>query len=263
MPDPNSPRVTRAEEDSHTTLIERGDESRLNRKWWCPSDYMIAGYTDGVLGKRKRAWVEFHLARCHRCRLLIADVVKAQREPDLSLPPVQVFQKAIGLVPPRPAPRRWVWVPLGALAGIALLAVFTIVPRKPQQLVVVKPAAPAAPLIAKSEPAPAVRTPVPDIVRKPRTPESLPTILSPQADSVVSSDRLQFSWKPIPHTRNYGVQIVKSDGDLLWEGQTDKSVLQLPTEVTVGDGSYFVWITAYLEDGRTEKSEPVRFQIKR
>jgi hypothetical protein len=79
----------------------------------------------------------------------------------------------------------------------------------------------------------------------------------------MSSDRLQFSWKPIPHSRNYGVQIVKSDGDLLWEGQTDKSVLQLPTEVTLGDGAYFVWITAYLEDGRTEKSEPVRFQIKR
>lgn len=49
----------------------------------------------------------------------------------------------MSLVERRPAPRRWVWAPAGALAGIALLAASTIVLRRPQELVVVSPSAPA------------------------------------------------------------------------------------------------------------------------
>ena len=123
MPDSNSPRVTRAEEDSSTVLIgSRSDQSRSNRKWWCPSDPTIAAYTDRVLGKRKRAWVEFHLARCHRCRLVVADVIKGQRYSDPLLPPVQLIRKAMGLVKQQPTSQRWVWAPAGVLAGIALRA---------------------------------------------------------------------------------------------------------------------------------------------
>ena len=263
MPDTNSPKVTR-DEDSLLMLSERGPEQRLlGRKWSCPGDHTIAAYADSVLNKHRRAWLDYHLSGCQRCRLLVADVVKAQREPDLLLPPVQIIQKAMGLAGRRAAPRRWVWAPVGALAGIALLAVVTIVLRKPEQLIVLSPPVPHAPLVAKSEPTPAVPTPVRDVVRKPRTPGLLPTILSPQANGVMSSERLQFSWKPVPHSRNYEVRIVKSDGDLFWEGQTDQSALQLPLDVHVKDGSYFVWITAYLQDGRIVKSAPVRFLVQR
>ena|SRR5436190_13107505 len=263
MPDINSPEVNGVEEHLGMLFEHKPDQARLCRKWSCPGDHTISVYADGVLSKPRRAWIEFHLARCQRCRLLVADVIKAQREPALSVPPVQLVQKAMGLVGRRPATRQWVWAPAGALAGIALLAVVTVVVRKPEKLVVVSPPVPSAPLVAKNEPAAAVRTPVGDVVRKPRTPEFVPTILAPQADSIVSKDRLRFRWKPIPQSRNYEVRVVQSDGDLVWEGQTDKSALRLPSDVTVKDGSYFVLITAYLEDGRTAKSAPVRFLIKR
>jgi putative zinc finger protein len=264
MPDTNPPEVTRTEADLPMMLFgSRSDQSQSNRRWLCPSDHTIAAYADGVLSKHRRAWVEFHLSGCQRCRLLVADIVKSQRESDLSLPPVQLVQKAMGLVGRRPVPRRWVWAPVGALAGIVLVSVVTVVLRKPERLVVLSPPAPPAPLIAKSEPTAAARTPVRDVVRKPRTPQLLPTIVSPRADSVTSSDRLQFSWKAVPHSRNYEVRVVKSDGDQVWEGQTDKSALQFPLDVTVKDGPYFVWITAYLEDGRIAKSAPVRFLVKR
>jgi hypothetical protein len=152
---------------------------------------------------------------------------------------------------------------VGALAGIALLVVFIVVFRKPsQQLVVLSPPTPAAPLVAKSEPTSPLQ-PAPDLVRKPRTPELSLTILFPQTSSVMSSGRLRFSWRPVPHSRSYQVRLVETDGDLVWEGQTDKSALQLPTEVDVKDGSYFVWITAFLEDGRIVKSVPVRFLVER
>jgi hypothetical protein len=262
MPDTNFPKVTSAEDLPVMLFKREPDDAQLRRKWSCPGDHMIAAYTDAVLNKYARMWVEFHLSGCQRCRLLVADIVKAQREYDLALPPAQVFEKAMGLVERRPAPWRWAWAPVGALAGIALLSVFIIVLRNPQRLVVVSPPTSAAPLIAKSEPTPALH-PVPDVVRRLRTPELPPTILSPQTNSVISSDRLRFSWKSIPYSKNYEVRVVKSDGDLVWESQTDKSALQLPAEVSVKDGSYFVWITAYLEDGRIVKSVPVRFMVRR
>jgi hypothetical protein len=66
----------------------------------------------------------------------------------------------------------------------------------------------------------------------------------------------------MPQSRKYEVRVVRSDGDLVWEGQTDKSAVQVPAEVTVKEGSYFVWITAFLEDGHTAKSAPVHFLVK-
>jgi Putative zinc-finger len=263
MPDTHSPKVASTEEDLPIMLFENDSEQTVSRKWSCPGDYTIAAYADGGLDRITKAWVEFHLSNCLRCRLLVADVVKEQRESDLPVPPVQLVQKAMELVERRRVTRRWVWVRAGALAGIALLAIVTLVLRKSQQLVVIPPSAPAAPLVAKSEPPPIPHTRVKNVVRKPATPELLPTILSPQTDSIMQSDELQFRWKPIPESHNYEVRVVRSDGDVVWEGQTDKSALQVPTEVVLENGSYFIWITAHLENGRTAKSAPVRFLVKR
>jgi hypothetical protein len=108
-----------------------------------------------------------------------------------------------------------------------------------------------------------LHTPVKNLVRKYATPELLPTIISPQSGTIMRGERLQFRWEPIPQSRNYEVHVVRADGDLVWKRQTDKSALQLPAEVSLEDGSYFVWITAYLENGRTTKSAPVRFLVQR
>ena len=263
MPDSNSPKLARVEEDLTVMLFEREpDDVQLSRKWSCPADHTIASYADDVLNKYGRAWVEFHLSGCQRCRVLVADIVKSRRESDESMPPLHVMQKAMDLGERHFASSRWVWAAAGALAGIAFLAIATVVVRKPEQLVIVAPV-PAAPLVATSEPAPMLHTQRRDIVRQPLAAELLPTLLSPRSGAITTSDRLHFRWKPIPQSRNYEVRLARSDGDLIWEGETDKSALQLPSEVTVEDGAYFVWITAYLEDGRVAKSAPVRFLIKR
>jgi hypothetical protein len=263
MADTDSPKVARAEQDLSPMLFKcEPDHTQLSRTWTCPADHTIAAYADCMLNRYRRAWVEFHLSGCQRCRVLVADVVKAQRESDLPMPPRAAMQRARGLQERRPVSWRWVWAPAGALAGIALLAIVTAVLRNPQQLAVVSPPVPPAPLVGKSEPAPVLHTEVGDTVRKPRAAELLPTLLFPQAGGVMNSERLQFRWKPIPQSRNYQVRLVRSDGDPVWEGQTDKSALQLPSDVTVKDGAYFVWITAYLDDGRTAKSAPVYFLIQ-
>lgn len=84
MPDTDSPRVTSGEEDLATMLSERGpDETLPSGKWSCPGDHTIAAYADGSLRTFTKAWIEFHLSSCPRCRLLVADIVEAQREFDL------------------------------------------------------------------------------------------------------------------------------------------------------------------------------------
>lgn len=262
MPDPDLPKASVADEDSSAMLIGT-DQEWPRRKWTCPGDSTIAAYVDGVLGKLGRRWIELHLSSCRRCRLLLADVVKAQEETDLRLPPVVLMQKAVRLAERRPAPWRWVWVPAIASAAIALFAIAAMVLYRPEQLTLLPPRAPSAPLIAKAGPSLAARAAIPEIVRKPRTAELTASILSPTPDSIVATKKLHFSWKPLPHARDYAVRVVTRDGDLVWGGQTERSSLQLPPDVQFPEGSYFVWISATLDDGRIAKSPPVRFLVKR
>lgn len=264
MPDNSFPNLTRAAEDFTMVLFRRGsNESKLKRSWWCPSDASIAAYADSVAGKRKRSWVEFHLARCHRCRLVVADIIKAQRQFDLPCPPAHLIGKAVGLVEPGRSRRRWFWVPAGALAGIALLAALAAILRSRPELSILPPPAPPAPIVAEAKPAPSLQPATHDVVRGPRSAEPSPTVLSPHPGSIIQNQKLQFRWTPIPRSRAYELRILKADGDLVWQEETKESALQLPSDVVLKSGSYFLWITAFLDNGRTAKSAPVQFQIKR
>ncbi len=259
-----SPRLTHIAQDlTRVVFGRRSNESKLKRAWWCPSDAMIAAYADGMVGKRKRSWIELHLARCVRCRLLVADVIKGQRQFVLPAAPGALVAQAVALVGTRSTSRKWTWAAVGALAAILLVAAFVLTVRRPEQTIL--PSAPAlpAPVIAKTETAPLLKTPAPEIVRGLRSAEAQLDVLYPHPDTVIQSEPLQFRWKTIPHASSYEVRVVKADGDLVWENEAEQSPLQMPADVALTNGSYFVWITAFLENGRTAKSVPVRFQVKR
>lgn len=264
MPDTNSPRVTMADDDLRP-ILSRSKKKGIfqGRKWSCPEDEMLAAYVDGALGGIRKTRVEFHLSGCLHCRLLVAETVKAQREMDLPLPPGELKQKAIRLAEPRTAVKRWIWVPAGALVALAVLLLATAVMRKPESLIVQTPPSPSVTLMAKSKPALAPGTPVREIERKRTSTELLPRIVLPQPNSVVAGEQLKFGWKSIPHSRYYEVRVVTTEGDLVWEVQTEKSDIQPPSDLHMQAGSYFVWITAYLADGQIAKSLPVKFIVKR
>ena len=262
MSDSHSPRVSGSGNDL-PIMPFAGKPDGLRRGWWCPTDNTVAAYADGVLGKHRRSWIEFHLSACLRCRLLVAETVKAQRETAVVPAPVQLIRKAreLGLRPQ--SPRLRLWVPAGALAGIAILVAMIMTARNPQPAIARPMQAPPSPMVARSEAPPSPLQPVPNVVRNRRIPALIPTILSPQPGSVMRSNGLQFSWKPIPRSRSYQVRIVKSDGDLIWQGDTPQLALRVPSGVALQDGSYFVWVTVSLEDGQTMKSAPVRFLVRR
>ena len=262
MPDTNSPKLAMGEE-TFPAMRSESSENPPTRRWTCPDDQTIAAYVDDALSQNRRAGVEFHLSKCERCRLIVADVVKLQREHELPVPPFEFARRPAQYAPAVSAGFRWIWAPPAAAVALIVLMTVTIgLLREPQKLLVTAPPPPSAPMIAKAEPLTSRNTPLHEILRKPKLSEARPVILSPRQDSIVVRENLEFNWKPVSRSRYYEISVVTSDGDLLWEDQTEKSVLHLPSEVVLKRGSYFVWITAYLSDGRVARSSPVRFVVK-
>jgi hypothetical protein len=256
MPESNSPKMTMADEDGT-------DQDVPKRKWSCPPDDAVASYVDGTLLRNRKGVVEAHLARCERCRKVVADIIKDQREIDLPTPPSALAYKTIAAATTNGIAKRWVWIPAGAVATLAvMLLVVSGTLRHSREPMLPSSHTPSAPIIAKLMLEGTPIKPVPDVVRKITVADRLPSIILPQPGSVVASARLNFIWKQIPQARSYRVRVVKSDGDLVWEGETEESRLALPSNFRLKNGSYFVWITSYFANGRTIKSSPVSFSVK-
>jgi len=261
MADSNSSELPGGEEN-FPLMRSRDSENAPTRRWMCPDDQTIAAYLDNGLGENKKTRVESHLSHCERCRLIVADVIKLQREPELPVPPFDVARRPVQSATAVSARSHWIWAPAAAMALIVLITVIISLVREPQKLFVSSPPPPSAPMIAKAEPLTVRNSPLRDILRKPALSEALPVILYPRQDSAVVREHLEFKWTPVSRSQYYEISVVTSDGDLLWEGQTQKSVLHLPSDVVLKRGEYFVWITTYLADGRVAKSSPVRFVVK-
>ena len=141
------------------------------------------------------------------------------------------------------------------------MVIATLMLRSPQQLIGPAPSAPSAPVIAKSEPASTISEPVADVERKLTSAVVLPSVIFPKPDSVVTHGQLEFKWKAVPRSRYYELHVVTPEGEPVWEAQSEAAFLKVPSDVTLRDGPYFVRISAYLDDGRVQKSAVTRFQV--
>ena len=233
------------------------------RKWSCPSDSAIASYVDGALGGKQRSRLELHLKKCGHCRELVGDTVKAQREPELAVPPIALFNKGVEAVATRVASRAWFLIPAGVVAVIIAIAAATIYLHRPEQGVVPPPHSDSTPVVAKSAAAPNAKSRVADVVRSLPTSNPPLRITSPRAGSVVRNEPLQIRWIAVPGAGFYEVSVLASDGDLVWKGNTSELVLAMPASTSLKDGSYFVLVTSYLPNGRTVKAAPISFVVKR
>jgi len=259
MPSADSPKVTMEKQKLPPAFFESKTEKPAFWGWLCPGDHTVAAYLDGIMGNKK-AKFESHLAKCAHCRSTVADVIKAQRNADEVAPPLEIVQKAVRSIPVS-APRRGsVWIPAGAVAVTAIV-IAVVLMREPQTMPISSPAAPNAPLIAKS--GPTRPEAAQEWIRGAAPAELLPSILFPRPQSVVPRAQLKFDWKPLPNVRSYEVQVVTAEGDVVWERQTDQHTLPMPLGMAISDGSYFVWVTADFGDGRLTRSAPVAFRVKR
>ena len=241
----------------------RASNNLMRRGWLCLGEQTIAAYIDNALGHAKKTRVEGHLAKCERCRHVVAEIVKLQRVVDLSVPPIEVTPAHVRSAPAAFAFCRWLWAPTGAIAVVIFVVCSLWVVRQPRDLLILPPQPPSAPTVAKAQSVNPPGRPLSELVREPAVREARPVLLSPVEGSTVAREHLEFNWKPVSHSRYYEVRVVTGDGDLRWKGRTMESALPLPSHVDLRSGSYFVWIPAYHTDGSISRSTPVRFLLKR
>lgn len=262
MHDTNPPTVTMADENLPKQIWSTREGS--GRGWSCPSDQAMASYMDGALGEKQKSRIEVHLSKCSHCRQVLGGTIRAEREIELATPPLVAFNKSILAAPIKSDSRLWFWVPAGAMAILVLIASATIFLGYREQGFVFSPPSPSAPLVAKSTAGQNPQSAVADVVRNlPTAAQSTIRITFPQPGSVYGKQPREIRWTGVLEARSYEVSVVASDGDLIWKGETRNRFLAMPSELSLEDGSYFVWVTSYLPGGRTVKAAPISFVVKR
>jgi len=253
---------TRSSRPSMTSDYSRSTQETGRWRFWglkCPGNHILAGYLDGGLDEAATRRTESHLADCAACRGLVGDVVTMQRLEATPLPPGLKRRAIASTAPSRTVPR-WVLIPATA-AGLTVALTVVVLIRGPRNEISLISRSPVAPLVAKSETPTAPGGAAPNIVRKSAPSESLPALIFPGDGRVVRPSELILKWKVVPHARYYEIHVVTSEGDPVWQSDSERTDAKLPPDITLKDGTYFVWITAYLDDGRVQKSTPVRFVV--
>jgi hypothetical protein len=230
------------------------------RGWRCPGEGVIATYVDGSLAPDRRNRIQSHLANCAFCRHLIGDIVRAQRAEDLLLPP-GLLPRAIAQTKSQSRRLGWNLLPVAATLVITGILFAVLMLRTPSRVTIPSLPGPVTPEIAKATPAPVLGKAVPDHVRKPLSVQVLPNVVSPRLNSIVAPERIEFKWELVPNARYYQLRLTSSDGDLVWESQSEATGLRLPASVDLKNGTYFVWVLAQLDGGQVRKSAPVRFLV--
>ena len=231
------------------------------RGWNCPNASAVAAYVDCTLGDTDRARLLRHLAGCGYCRTLMVDIIKLQRAADLPEAPAALIERVLALGSSASERRSWKWVAVTTAGTLACAAIAMMILEKPQTLSIPGWPVPAVPVISKSEPAVSPGPARTGLVRNLTALESVPTITFPPAGKVIARERLEFHWNEVPDSLHYEVRILTSEGDLIWEGDSSKTDVKLPTDLPLAAGKYFVLVSAVMKNGHLRKSDPVAFQV--
>ncbi len=235
------------------------------RSWKCPDDERLAAYADNQLEERARQGLEDHVADCDFCRGQVAFLVRLEGTEPVGQVPSQLLARARELGAEEGYS---FWVPtlrwgtaVAATASLALGAALwlgqpdmtvppTLTPEGPSPETLVAPPTPPTP----AEPLPSVRSRQLELV--------VPKLLFPAEGSVVQAGHVEFRWRGMPRSLFYEIRVVTAEGDLVWRGRAEATRVQLPTDVQLAAGQkYFVWVRAYLPEGKTAKSAVVGFNV--
>jgi hypothetical protein len=199
--------------------------------------------------------------------------------------PTQLLSRARKLVTRKPGKvinPGWRWaVSAAAVACFALILFVALQVRKQPSVSsttgpllaqaspepVASPQLNAAPPALHSESPRAVPTPTKrssdsSLVRGKTVDELLPKLISPRDGAVVRRQDLEFRWEQVSEATFYEVRIMSAEGDLVFEGQTENSVLKPGSSAPLVPGmKYFATIRAHLRQGKAAKSSLVSFTL--
>lgn len=206
----------------------------------CPDEAGLAGFVEGTLVEEEAAKIRRHVAGCDHC---LAQVGLLARLEEVSPPevPTGLLARVHGLAE-RPAGPSRRWSVAAAVAAVLLLVLWV------------------APLGEVER-----RKGEPDEVRFGAELLRPPEILAPSEGELVAASRLgglEVRWTPVPQAIYYELRLVTADGDRLWDGRSENGRLEIPPGLPVAAGEdLFVWVRAYLPEGKTLQSGIVGFRV--
>ena len=236
------------------------------RSWRCPDEATLSAYVDHTLEQRAGQKMEAHLAGCGFC---LAQVASLARLEDAKAPeevPAALLALARELAARQAPASLWPAFRWGAVAAAtaSLVLVVTLRVRQPETT----PALPAPSAPSRTEvtpsppPAPPPATPPRSKVRNGLTRQILPELVLPRPDAAISGEDVEFRWKEVPQSLFYEVRVVSAEGNLIWEGRASGTSLRLPGEARLEAGQkYFVWVRAYLPEGKSVQSRAVAVRV--
>jgi len=227
-------------------------------RFHCPDEHEIAAYVDQQLIGAERERVESHLANCDSCLRQVGFLVKESQLPAESVPTFLVDRaKKLDTKVHTSSPFGWKW--LTVPAGIALIAIGLLIWREARpnseenSTIVATAQQPSAADVRDRG-----RTEADTAVRSISPLASLPHVLSPKPGVIVHASDFIIHWEAIPSATAYEVRVVTADGDLVWSTRVHENSTKASQVLRPGM-KYFLWVRAFLADGKTEKSDAVGF----
>jgi putative zinc finger protein len=265
MPDTTSP-ASNMDERKLVRMIGAQASQPAHRRWRCPSAEKVAAYLDQSLGAKDKARFEAHVAGCDFCMGLVSSLARRQGDEERVEVPAHLLRKAIEAVPEKAsAGRSWRWVLAPALATIVVGSAVLLKSPQPARFAPPEVSTPAVPGTSPLASAPAAkresRSTKPPEVRSLKTPTRALQLLEPRSGSIVPGERLRFRWRAVATASYYEVRVVNSEGDPVWRAESTEPNAKVPADLSLQPGKYFVWVRAYLSNGRTLKSETIAFRI--
>ena len=227
-------------------------------RFHCPDEHLLAAYVDQQLIGAERERVESHLAKCDSCLQQVSFLIKESQSSALSVPPSLVYRaKKLETAGNKTAPFSRKWVTVAAASAVMAIGLMAWREAKPN---IEENSTTIATVPHASDPAiPArVNSDAETAVRSASSPDSQPLVLSPQPGAVVHGPDFSIRWEPVPNAAAYEVRIVTADGGLVWRGRVHENSVN-PKQTLRAGSKYFVWVRAWLANGKTLQSPAVGF----
>jgi hypothetical protein len=237
------------------------------RGWRCLGEEQLAAYIEQQVSGREKERIEKHLGACGFCRDQVGFLVRLQEEDAQEPVPAHWLARARALGSAGSTTRpvlAWRWgAAAAATACVALAVTLWLKPQPEIKLALPKAPQVTSPQVMSQNITKPLQSVVPSaVVRNKVRAVSVPEIIFPKANSKVPKESLEFRWKEVKGALSYQARLVTSEGDVLWEERVEAQSAKLPSSVVLHKGeTYFLWIRAYLPEGRVVQSKATRFTV--
>jgi Putative zinc-finger len=256
------------DEDYLRELIRLRKAGPGRKGWRCPGPATIAAYADGRLEEKSRVRLETHFADCDDCLNELAVLVQGRESGNEWDASPAMLERALALPGAKTSltwKSAWEWTAFSA-AAVLLVLVISVTLREPRTIPLpsTSPAATAGRGAPTRPSASEPGAPIPPSVRSVPRESALPKLTFPSEGATIPWENMEFRWRGVNGSIGYDVLVVTAEGDLVWEKRAEGTHTQLPRDVSLNSGQkYFVWVRAYLPDGKTVASPAVSFRTLR